>query len=120
MVSPFNLEHEDTYLIFFDPCRLDKILKFSRAIAKAAEQYEQNMMSKEAIYYLVNTLITSIDQSISKCKPPFSVSVIYLQEHNNVQMNNVLYANQWANWTMKTRIGITQCSTHHAYSCILG
>jgi hypothetical protein len=33
------------------------------------------------IHYLVNTLITSIDQSISKCKPSLCISAIYLKKH---------------------------------------
>ena len=31
--------------------------------------------------YLVNTLVTSIDQSVSKCKPPLRIRVIYLKKH---------------------------------------
>jgi hypothetical protein len=31
--------------------------------------------------YLVNTLVTSIDQSVSQCKPPLRIRVIYLKEH---------------------------------------
>ena len=30
--------------------------------------------------YLVNTLVTSIDQSVSKCKPPLRIRVIYLKK----------------------------------------
>jgi hypothetical protein len=31
--------------------------------------------------YLVNTLVTSIDQSVSQCKPPLRIRVIYLKKH---------------------------------------
>lgn len=40
-------------------------LKFSTSIVKPPNLYEQHMMSKEAIYYLVSTLITSIEQFIN-------------------------------------------------------
>ena len=32
-------------------------------------------------HYLVDTLIASIHQSISKCKPSLCISVVYLKKH---------------------------------------
>jgi hypothetical protein len=37
-------------------------------------------------HYLVNTLVTSIDQSVSKCKPPLRIRVIYLKKHTYLYM----------------------------------
>ena len=69
------------------------------------------MAPKEIIHYLVNSLITSIDQSISKRKPSFCISVVDLKEHN-LQMNTLSNAKQWTKWISKTRISVTLYNFH--------
>jgi len=40
-------------------------------------------------HYLVNTLVASIDQSVSKGKPPLCISIIYLKAFTKEQFNKI-------------------------------